>query len=231
MVELTRGVPMSKPFMNKTVAQLDAGDVKAMLKRLKDIEPGLVNEYRKEIRRIAAPVVKQIKANIPKQAPMSGMGYVIKRTSKRTGVTSYSINEGRLQWQGKGRTDGKGKNHNPEALKVSSAIKPSGRSATTPIAKIILQSAPVSMADMAGRKASGKYGTQSREYTYRKRNGEIVKRRHRVNGQGVNMIKVLQQRNGSASRFGWEALERQIDQVRKEIDQVLQKYLDKSFGK
>jgi hypothetical protein len=222
---------MSKPFLNKNVATLDVGDVKAMLKRLRDIEPGLVKEYRREINKIAKPVVAQIKINIPNQPPMSGMGFVIKRTSKRTGVTSYSINEGRLNWAGTGRSDGKSKNFRPNDLQVSSAIKPSGRSATTPIAKIILKSAAVSMSDMAGRKARGKFGTQSREYTYRKRNGEIVKRRHRVNGQGVNMIRVLQSRNGSASRFGWPALENKIDQVSREIDQILQKYLDKSFGK
>lgn len=222
---------MSKPFMNRTVAQLDAGDVKAMLKRLKDIEPGLVKEYRKEIKRIAQPVVAQMKINIPKQPPMSGMGFVIKRTSKATGVTSYSINEGRLNWLGTGRVDGKSKNFRPTDLQVSSAIKLSGRSATTPIAKIIMKSAAVSMTDMAGRKARGKYGSKSREYTYRKRNGELVKRRHTVNGQGVNMIRVLQSRNGSASRFGWPALENKIDQVARDIDQILQKYLDKSFGK
>jgi hypothetical protein len=222
---------MSKPFLNKNVATLDVGDVKAMLKRLKDIEPGLVKEYRREIKSIAQPVAKQMKTNIPNQPPLSGMGYVIRRTSKATGSTSYAINEGRLQWQGKGRTDGKGKNFAPDALQISSAIKPSGRSATTPIAKIIMRSAAASMADMAGRKASGKFGTQSREYTYRKRNGELVKRRHRVNGQGANMIRVLQARNSSASRFGWPALEKQIDVVGRQIDQILQKYLDKSFGK
>lgn len=222
---------MSKPFMNRTVAQLDAGDVKAMLKRLKDIEPGLVNEYRKEIRKIAAPVVRQIKANIPRQPPMSGMGFIIKRTSKRTGVTSFSVNQGRLNWNGSGRSEGKDKNYSPDSLKVSSAIKPSNKSASTPIAKIIMQSAAVSMSDMAGRKASGKFGTRSREYTYRKRNGEIVKRRHTVNGQGANMIEVLQQRNGGASRFGWPALEKHIDTVTREIDKILQKYLDRSFGK
>jgi hypothetical protein len=220
---------MSKPFLKKTIANIDAGDVKAMLKRLKDIEPGLVKEYRREIKRIAQPVVNQIKINIPNNPPMSGMGFVIKRTSKRTGVTSYSINEGRLNWLGTGRTDGKGKNFRPNDLQVSSAVKVSGRSATTPIAKIILKSAAVSMSDMAGRKARGKFGTMSREYTYRKRNGEIAKRRHRVNGQGANMIRVLQSRNGSASRFGWPALENQIDKVAREIDVVLQKYLDKSF--
>jgi hypothetical protein len=220
---------MSKPFLKKTIANLDVGDVKRMLKRLKDIEPGLVREYRREIKKIAQPVVTQMKTNIPNNPPMSGMGFVIRRTSKATGSSSYSINEGRLNWQGTGRTDGKGKNFRPDDLQVSSAIKPSGRSATTPIAKIIVKSAAVSMADMAGRKANGKFGTQSREYTYRKRNGEIVKRRHRVNGQGANMIRVLRSRNAGASRFAWPALEKQIDSVAKQIDVVLQKYLDKSF--
>lgn len=222
---------MTNPFKTMQAVDLNASDVKAMLKRLKDIEPGAVKEYRREIKKIAAPVAKQIKQNIPSNPPMSGMGFFIQRTSKRTGVSSISINEGRLQWNGTGRTEGKGKNFRPKDLQTSSAIKPSGRSLTTPIAKIVLKSAAASMADMSGRKARGKFGTMSREYTYRKRNGEIAKRRHRVNGQGANMIRVLQSRNGAASRFGYPALEKQIDKVSREIDRVLQRYLDKSFGK
>lgn len=218
--------------MLNPILELNSADVKAMFRKLKDIEPGAVKEFRKEINRIAKPVADQIKLNIPNQPPLSGMGFVISRTSKRTGSQSYVVNEGRLNWQGVGKAgiSLRGKATNPKSLTISNAIRPSGRSLTTPIAKVIINSPAVSMADMAGRKGSGNVGTRSREYVYRKRNGEIVKRRHAVNGQGRHMIRELTSRYGKASRFGWPALEKQVDDVAREIDKVLQKYFNKAFG-
>lgn len=217
--------------MLNAVLELNSSDVRAMLKRLKDIEPDAVKRYRQEVKRIAKPVADQIEQQIPNRPPLSGMGFVISRTSKRTGQQSYVINNGRLNWQGTGNYDKPIKlTRGPKTLQISSAIKPSGRSATTPIAKVIIMSPAVAMADMAGAASKGRSGVRSREYTYRKRNGEIVRRRHTVNGQGANMIEVLQQRFGTASRFGWSGLERRIDDAAKEIDKILQKYFDKAFG-
>ncbi len=219
--------------MTYRVLDIDSSDMKAMLKKLKDMEPSLVREYRKEIKKIAKPVADEIKQNIPNQPPLSGMGFVIQRKSRRDGSLLYSINEGRLNWQGTGQNsigESKAIGKGPKALQISSAIKPSGKSLTTPIAKVIIMSPAVAMADMAGRGGSGNYGTTSRAYAYRKRNGELGVRRHRVNGQGANLIRKLVQRYGSPSRFGWEALERKIDVVAREIDEVVQKYFDKAYG-
>lgn len=218
--------------MLNPILQLNSNDVKLMVKKLKEIEPGLAKEYRKEINRIAKPVADEIRKRIPNQPPLSGMGFTVRRISPVTGETSYYVNEGRLNWIGNGKFNesARGKPKGPKSLTVSSAVKPSGRSATTPIAKVIINSPAVSMADMAGRKTNGRMGARSREYTYRKRNGEIVRRRHSVNGQGRKMIEELTSRYGRASRFGWPALEKQVDRVALEIDKVLQKYFDKAFG-
>jgi hypothetical protein len=43
------------------------------------------------------------------------------------------------------------------------------------------------------------------------------------------MINVLRQRYGDASRFGWRALEGKIDQVARDIDKIIQEYLDKAW--
>jgi hypothetical protein len=61
----------------------------------------------------------------------------------------------------------------------------------------------------------------SREYTVRLRDGSIVVRKHRVNGQGKQMIRNL---GDSASRYGWPALENRIGAVVRQVDQVLEKY-------
>lgn len=205
--------------MAKSIIELNSGDVRAMVRKLREIEPDLVKQFRREVKAIAKPVQDQIKQNIPKTAPMSGMGHVIARRG------NYYINEGRLMWAGNGQrgisASGKVKNAKPDSLTLNQAIKPSGRSLTTPIAKIILNSAPVSMADMAGRAGGNTSRGISREYTYRKRNGEIVKRRHRVTTQGRQMIANLA---GAASRYGWSALENKLGAVEREIDKVLEKY-------
>jgi hypothetical protein len=219
--------------MLNPILELSSSDVKLMVKKLREIEPNLVKEYRKEINKIAKPVAEDIQRRIPNEPPLSGMGFAVSRTSVRTGITSYYINEGRLNWKGTGKFGDalRGKGKGPKSVSISNAIKASGRSLTTPIAKVIINSPAVSMADMAGRKGSGNSGTRSRSYTYRLRDGSVVTRRHRVNGQGRTMIEQLNSRYGRASRFGWAALEGRIDSVAREIDKVLQKYFDRAFGK
>lgn len=217
--------------MLNAILELDSKDVKDMIKRLKAISPDLVSEYRKHLKEIANPIVKQIEENIPNEAPLSGMGFVISRISKRTRQQSYVINNGRLNWQGTGNYEKPLKLKNgAKTVTFSSAIKPNAQSATTPIAKVIIMSPAVAMTDMAGRGSSGNSSGRSRQYTYRKRNGEIVMRRHALNGQGINMINKLRERYGAPSRFGWKGLEQQIDNAAKEIDKILDRYLDKSFG-
>ena len=180
--------------MLKPTWQLDSKDIREMNKALRNIEPSLVREMRKEIRQIAKPINDQIKLNIPAQAPMSGM----------------ARGTGRLRWFG---------DKKPNSTTISNRIKASGRSLTTPLVAIQLNSAAVSMADMAGR--VNKSRPVSREYVVRLRNGEIQKRRHRVTTQGQTMIRQLGSR---ASRYGWPALENKMDAIEREIDKVIEKY-------
>jgi len=47
-------------------------DYSALLRELKDIEPGLVNEFKKEFRSDLQPVAKKLAGNIPPTSPLSG---------------------------------------------------------------------------------------------------------------------------------------------------------------
>jgi hypothetical protein len=204
--------------MLKPVFMLDSKDIRAMNRALKEIEPSLLNEMRGKIRQIAKPIDTQIKANIPKSPPMSGMGGVV--YYKKSGT--YAINEGRLRWDGQGLNPTTGKlrkKYPPTATTITQQIKPTGKSLTTPLAKIIMQSAAASMADMAGRVNQGR--PVSREYFIRLRNGELQKRRHRVTSQGQQFISNLGRR---ASRYGWPALENKLTEVEREIEKVIEKY-------
>jgi hypothetical protein len=208
---------MQRCALLKSVFELNSKDIRDMNRALREIEPGLLKEMRKDIRQIAKPIEKRMKSNIPSTPPMSGMGAVVKYKSG-----NYAINEGRLRWDGQGLNPSAGKmrkNYAPNSTSISQAIKPSGRSLTTPLVKVIMQSAAVSMADMAGRVNRGR--PVSREYVVRLRNGELQKRRHRVTTQGNQFMRNL---SGRASRYAWPALENQLSQVEREIDKVIEKY-------
>lgn len=216
--------------MLKPVYELSSADIKAMLKKLDSIEPGLARKFRERVRDIAKPIEAEIKRLIPNEPPLSGMGYVIRRENPITGNISYSTNEGRLNWHGTGKHGGGGgKNKGPKGTRVTTGIRESRYSLTTSIAKIILESPAVSMADMAGRGPGPRNGKRTRAYAYRKRNGEIIMRRHTLNGQGTNFINKLRERFGQASRFGWRALEGKIDETAREIDKIIQEYLDRAW--
>lgn len=180
--------------MLKPVLLLDSKDIRDMNRALRQIEPGLLKEMRKEIRAIAKPIDTQIKQNIPAEAPMRGM----------------RISKGRLSWLGSKK---------PKSTSILNRVRASGRSLTTALVAVQLNSPAVSMSDMAGR--VNKSRPVSREYTIRLRNGDIVKRRHKVTTQGQQMIRKL---GSAASRYGWPALENKIDAVAREIDKVIEKY-------
>lgn len=186
--------------------ELSSDDIRAMNKRLREIEPGLLKEMRKEIRQIAKPINDDIKRNIPSVAPMGGMASPA--INRRLGYVSE--NNGRLSWSA-------GKK--PNSTSILNRIKASGKSLTTALLSIRMNSAAASMSDMAGR--VNKSRAISREYNYRQRDGSIVRRRHRVTTQGDQMIQNLGKK---ASRYGWPALENRLDKVVSEIDKVLQKY-------
>ena len=189
-----------------------------MNRALRDIEPGLLREMRKEIKAIARPIEQKMKSNIPDRPPMSGMGGVV--FYRKTG--RYAINEGRLRWDGLGLNPAAGKavkKYPPNSTQIVQAAKPGGRSLTTPLVKVVMRSAAVSMADMAGRVNRGR--PISREYVIRLRNGELQKRRHRVTTQGDTFVSNL---SGRASRYAWPSLENKLDAVEREIDKVIEKY-------
>lgn len=47
-------------------------DYSALLRELKDVEPGLVNQFKKEFRADLQPVAKKLAGNIPPTSPLSG---------------------------------------------------------------------------------------------------------------------------------------------------------------
>jgi hypothetical protein len=79
------------------------------------------------------------------------------------------------------------------------------------------------IADMAGRaNNAGKY-TQTRKFVD-SRTGNIVRRK--INGQGQNMINVLNSRYGPASRFVYKNLEGKLPAIQREVANVIERTMD-----
>lgn len=153
-------------------------------KTLKAIDKDIVNQARKDLRTGAKPMADAVRANIPSEAPMSGM-----------------VHNGRTKWQ-------------PSGVKVNVKTNFTKRAETrgTYLVAIVAGSpkdyargaASFQIADIAGRKAKGKTAS------------------------GRNMIRVLNERNGRASRFVYPAALRELpyvqDVVRGTIRKLQQDY-------
>jgi len=174
--------------------------VNETIKLMRKFEPEMLKDLRKSIRQIAQPAVMAIKSGSPKVAPLSGMVH--------SGRSSYS------------------------QPKVTVNITPAQRSrafGSTTANLVVIQATGsgkvygFDISDMAGRaNQAGKY-QQTRKFVD-SRTGDVVRRR--INGQGQNMINVLNSRYGPASRFVYKNLENKLPAIRAEVARTL----DRTIG-
>jgi hypothetical protein len=175
--------------------------VKETVKLMRQFEPEMLKDLRRSIRQIAQPAVSAIKTQSPKVAPMSGMS-----GAGRTAYTTPKV-----------------------TLRITPSQKSYGFGSTT--SNLVAITATGSgkqygfdIADMAGRANNpGKY-SQTRPFID-PRTGQTVRRR--INGQGANMIRVLQSRSGKpASRYVYKSIEDKLPAIRQEVARSL----DRTIG-
>jgi len=173
--------------------------VKETIREMRKVEPQMLKDMRKSIRQISQPAVMAIKSNSPKVAPLSGMANNGRSGYTRPKVTIQVTPSARSTF---GRTTA-----NLVAIKAEGTGKQYG----------------FEISDMAGRANNdGKY-TQTRKFVD-PRTGDIVRRR--INGQGTNMIRVLNARYGPASRFVYKNLEDKLPALRAEVAKVIGRTMD-----
>jgi len=179
---------------------LSVTDIRALQKRLKEIEPTLRTQLVRDAKAVAVEPIKQIKTAIGKVTPNSGM--------LRPGA--------RLNWNN--AIDAKGRSHNALDVKPQFRTSMSGRSDTTSLVRIKVGNPAVSLADMGGR--SGRYankGYQESGYT-RPYKWKGTTRSHKLNGQ----FRGVEEKVGnSPSRFIWPAAESSIPAAREAIEKIL----------
>ena len=177
----------------KVSDRLSITDVRELQKHLKTIDPKLRTQLLRDVKQIVKPLETTIKRSLTGFAPLSGMN-----TQGRMGM-----NQGQPF----------------NATRISVSAKRSVNSRLTSLVSVRTKSPLASLVDMAGK--SGKYvnkGSKQRAGFSRsyQRNGKII--RHRLNGQGVSMIRSL---GRSPSRYVWPAVGNAIPAIEQAINQVL----------
>lgn len=172
--------------------------VQQTIAELKQIEPKLVTQVRKDLRVAAEPVAASIRSYIPNQPPLRGM--------RHKGRTSWQPNNVKVTV----KTNFSKRAMNREQSLVS--IWVGGKKGT-------VGAAGLQIADMAGRVGKVRTSGRTREYT----RGTNNKVSHRLNGQGRSMIDYLTGNWGRPSRFVWRAAELHRSSVQTSVLESLDK--------
>ena len=141
------------------------------IRALRDLDPKLRRETRKNIRNAAKPLQSAAKALVPAETPMSGW------------------TSGRYAFTGAAKAG------------VKTSISTRGRKSRTtwPLVTLKQTNAGGAVFDMAGRRSNGK------------------------TAQGRQFIANLRNRHGRASRSMWRAAEAELPNIRKNVEQAVEK--------
>jgi hypothetical protein len=186
--------------------------VKETLELLDAVQPGAIKELRKDIRRIAQPVVTAIKSNLPRTAPLSGMNHY-----------------GRTRYAG-------------AKVKAELLLRGWSNSDTIPLARLAVVSpgdaAGLEIADMAGRKTMmhgpaltyeykgrGRVGGRGRQRPTKSRavvrRGNTATFQYRITGQGKGMTDNL---GGVPSRYVYPALANREHALAQDMIKTIESY-------
>jgi len=195
------------------MARVEVTDIRVAERMLKDLDEDYLKEFRQDVRAIAKPLQKKIKAGITytkMNPPIRGMKQV------HFGRVAFGTN-----WAGDG----------PKPKPAKSALiqrvpEKARRAGTKSIVRVVVGSPGTVLADMAGsgNMRASRRGQLTREYDYMYSNGP-GKRRHRITSQGIAFVDALNARYGrKSSRFIYPAAEKAYPEVRDELDKLITKY-------
>lgn len=185
-------------------------EIRNLQRKLKAIEPSLRTQFMREVKAIGKLPNQAIKKAIPDIAPLSGMS--------KPGTT--------LKW-GVAKTGAGSK-----ATTIRFRTKAGGKSLTTSLLSIRLNSAASSVADMAGRsrRSIGK-GYKSTGYskpirrTYADGSQSVEFRREATNKGGSAFIRNLNAKLGNRpSRMAWRAVEKDLPNISKTVQFIVNKW-------
>lgn len=206
------------PILGLGKPEYSVKDIRQLQKNLRDIEPELKRQFVRDIKAIGKQAQKPIVSAIKRVTPLSGMRF------------SY----GRLGW---------GRGVAPDKTKVIFRTQAGGKSLTTSLVRVRLESPAASIADMAGRSGRsigrGHQGSgRTRTYQRRTANGEVIEMTRRTTPlAGKKFVENLSAmsgvQKGQASRMAWPAVEKDLPNMEKTIDKIVSDYYriaNRKFG-
>lgn len=204
---------LSLLVQNATGNKFSVQEIRALQKKLKAIEPGLRTEFIREIKSIGKSPQDAIQRNIPLDAPLSGMN--------KPGA--------KLQW---GKVAKGPKSKGARSTTIRFRTQAGGKSLTSTLLAIRVNSAATSIADMAGRsgRSTGK-GYRNSGYskpirrTYADGAQSVEFRRRATRKAGEAFITNLNSALGNrASRMAWKAVEKDLPKLSKDVQFVIDKW-------
>lgn len=205
----------------ETLGYIAFTDYRDLIKELRKIDPSYANQLRRNFKRIAKPIQTSVSKVIPKKHPTSGIHV---RGAKNVSGFKPVVVPGRLSWSANAQNGNVQPRHVVVRLTKQRSFRKLADIGKMSIVKVEVDNAAVVMADMAGR--SRKYINKksiTRQYPYSR--SATGSRRHRINYQGVGMIKALNRgkniQQAEASRWIWPTANKQLPMVQKEIDTAI----------
>lgn len=195
--------------MIKAVLEPSAQDIKKLKKELENVESGLRGKFVQRIKKIGKETESPIKSAIRRIDPLSGM-------KDHYGATSWT--------HGRKAAD---------STTVRSKLSTGGKRLTTSLLSVRINSAAVSISDMAGRSGSsvgkGKRNSGLTPVIRRTADGGLVAYARRTTVEaGRNFIANLKGVAGilkrSASRIAWPSVEKDLPQIEKKVDEIVQEF-------
>ncbi len=188
-------------------------DIRKLQRDLKDIEPKLRTQFMREVKAIGKEPQKAIRNAIPNDSPLSGMS--------KPGA--------KLQW---GHVSKGAKSGGAKSTTIRFRTQAGGKSLTTTLLGIRVNSPASSIADMAGR--SGNYigaGYRNSGFskpirrTYSDGGQSIQFRRRATRNGGEAFVRNLNKKLGNRpSRMAWKAVEKSLPRLSRDVQFVIDKW-------
>ena len=196
------------PVLGAQKVSYSVQDIRILQRNLRQIEPELRREFVREIKAVGKQAQTPIKQALQSVTPLSGM--------RHTGKTGWGI----------------GKRIDSTTVRFRTAA--GGKSLTTSLVSVRINSPIMNIFDMAGRSGRsvgrGYRGSgMTRQFVKRRRDGSTyLTRRATSTEAGKKFIANLNAAQGvvkrSASRIAWPAVERDLPNFERRIDKIIVDY-------
>lgn len=191
-------------------------DYRGLLRDLKTIEPTAVGQLKKDYKIISKDMASEVRRAIPKTYPLGP-----RRNKSAGGKRSGFDHSGRTAWgkQPTMNTDGK-TSYPANSVYIQTPSKRPRKGRYVSIARLKVNSAATSLADMTGRGGVFDSKGLSRAHDIRLFGGPVVNRQYRLNGQGRALARNLSsgakgRLKAGGSRYAWPAAEKKKDATQK----------------